>query len=259
MAGPTSDLAGRGRGLQPLRGVHDVAHRGVVAAGPQRADQHLAGVDADAHLRSRARGLGAVARRASACIRSAARTARSASSSWATGAPNRARIASPMILSTRPPNAVMSATRRSKHASTRFLTVLGVAGLGERGEPDEVGEQHGDDPALVAARPQRRARTTSRTGRPSGTMAPHDGHVMPRAYGRSTPPSTDVVRPESRHAGRTQGQLRSWRDARREVLMTMSTLTSTDPPPHPPRPRPAPSTPSRSTAAATPRSAPSTA
>ena len=46
---PDQHAARRGRGLQPVGGVHHVAHGGVVAAGPQRADQHLAGVDADAH------------------------------------------------------------------------------------------------------------------------------------------------------------------------------------------------------------------
>ena len=47
--GPTTIWPGCAVGLQALRGVHDVAHGGVVAAGPQGADEHLAGVDADAH------------------------------------------------------------------------------------------------------------------------------------------------------------------------------------------------------------------
>ena len=47
--GPPPRL-GQGGHLQPLRGVHRVAHRGVVAASPQRPDQDLAGVDPDAHL-----------------------------------------------------------------------------------------------------------------------------------------------------------------------------------------------------------------
>ena len=42
-------LPGSGRRLQPGRQVHHVAHRGVVAAGPQRTDEHLAGVDPDPH------------------------------------------------------------------------------------------------------------------------------------------------------------------------------------------------------------------
>ncbi len=59
------------------------------------------------------------------CIRNAARTARSASSSWATGAPNRATISSPTILSRRPPKSTMSATSASKQASTRRFTCSG--------------------------------------------------------------------------------------------------------------------------------------
>ena len=43
-------MAGLAELLQSLRGVHDVAHRGRVAAGAHRADEHLAAVHADAHL-----------------------------------------------------------------------------------------------------------------------------------------------------------------------------------------------------------------
>src|SRR5204862_422313 len=59
------------------------------------------------------------------CIWRAARTARSGSSSWATGAPKRAMMPSPMILSTRPPWATTSETRRSKARSIMFLTCSG--------------------------------------------------------------------------------------------------------------------------------------
>ena len=44
---PDQHASRRSRGLQAGGGVHDVAHGGVVAAGPQRADEHLARVDAD--------------------------------------------------------------------------------------------------------------------------------------------------------------------------------------------------------------------
>ena len=49
VAGPTTTWPGAAMRLQAAGDVHDVAHRRVVAAGAQRADQHLAGVDADAH------------------------------------------------------------------------------------------------------------------------------------------------------------------------------------------------------------------
>ena len=43
-------VAGGAEGLEALRGVHDVAHRGGVAAGAHRAHEHLAAVHADADL-----------------------------------------------------------------------------------------------------------------------------------------------------------------------------------------------------------------
>ena len=87
-------------------------------------------------------------------MRSAARTARSASSSWAVGAPNRATMASPMILSTRPPKASMSATSRSKQPSMRFFTCSGSRVSDSVGVADEVREEDRDDPTLVSPQPQ---------------------------------------------------------------------------------------------------------
>jgi hypothetical protein len=63
--------------------------------------------------------------RSVACMRRAARTARSGSSSWATVAPNSATMASPTILSTWPPKLVTSAANRSKHRSTMSFTRSG--------------------------------------------------------------------------------------------------------------------------------------
>ena len=59
------------------------------------------------------------------CIPSAARTARSASSSCATGAPNRAITLSPMYLSTVPPKRSTSAPSRSSERSTSDFTASG--------------------------------------------------------------------------------------------------------------------------------------
>ena len=120
--------ARRRQSLEPRRRVDDVAHRGVVGAG-HRADEHLAGVDADAHLdvADRVAVLDVLADETASvsCMRRAARTARSASSSWATGAPNRAMMASPRTLSTRPPNASISTTSGWKQDSTSRVTVSG--------------------------------------------------------------------------------------------------------------------------------------
>ena len=61
------------------------------------------------------------------CIWSPQRTARSASSSCATGAPKMATISSPTILSTRPPYAVTSDASAAKHESTSRFTCSGSA------------------------------------------------------------------------------------------------------------------------------------
>ena len=103
-------------------------------------DQHLAGVHADAHLDRTPPRRRPVRRRASACIRSAARTARSASSSWATGAPKRATMASPMILSTWPPKRGDVVRQALEAPVDQVLDLLGIAALGQRGEADQVGE-----------------------------------------------------------------------------------------------------------------------
>ena len=64
-------------------------------------------------------------------------------------------MASPTILSTRPPKAVTSATRRSKQRSTRSLTCSGSRVSLSEVKPDQVGEQDRDDAPLVGAGLQR--------------------------------------------------------------------------------------------------------
>ena len=91
-------------------------------------------------------------------------------------------MASPTILSTRPPKAGDVGGQALEAAVDQVLHLLGVAGLGQRREADEVGEQHGDDPALVATddaaawpqdgqnrAPRRRRRRTRRRSTPSRT------------------------------------------------------------------------------------------
>ena len=91
------DRAGRRDRLEPRRRVDQVAGDHALV---ERAEGHgrLAGQDARAGLDLRPE---AAARRRRA--RAPARTARSASSSWATGAPQTAMTASPMNFSTVPP------------------------------------------------------------------------------------------------------------------------------------------------------------
>ena len=98
VASPTRTVAGLGVGLDPRRRVDEVARDHALALGAE-GDRCLAGQDARAgtQLRDRARA------DAAATSSSAARTARSASSSFATGVPHTAITASPMNFSTVPP------------------------------------------------------------------------------------------------------------------------------------------------------------
>ena len=79
---------------------------------------------------------------------SAARTARSASSSCATGVPHTAMTASPMNFSITPPWRPTDLPGEVEVASQHLPRVLGVALLGGRGEPDQVDEQDGHEPSL---------------------------------------------------------------------------------------------------------------
>ena len=74
-------------------------------------------------------------------IASAARTARSGSSSCATGAPKTAITASPMNFSTVPPKRSSSARTPRVVAGEQRADVLGVEPFGPRRQADQVGEE----------------------------------------------------------------------------------------------------------------------
>ena len=189
--GPDDHLAGRAELLEALRGVHDVAHGGGVAAGAHRAHQHLAAVHADPDLH-RDLDLGGDARAASpACAARRAPPARRRPRGRS-GAPKRAMISSPTILSSRPPKSVMSATSRSKQWSTRRLTCSGSA------------------PAEIVVKPTRSAISTVTSRRssseaprrwphswqnraPAAVVAPQAGQVMGPRY-RSGPTAPSAFR-----------------------------------------------------------------
>ena len=140
--------AGIGCGLQAARGVHDIAHGGVLAPGPDRTHQHLAGVDPDAHLDL------------------VADIGRHACDGLLHAQPG----------ADRPLGVVLVGDRRTEQgddgiadhlvdpaaegldvegqpleaAVDQCLDLLRIHLLGERGEADEIGEQDGGDAALVA-------------------------------------------------------------------------------------------------------------
>ncbi len=104
----------------------------------------------------------------------AARTARSASSSWAVGAPQTAITASPMNFSTVPAVAVDDVARQVEVAAQELAGVLRVASFGEGREADEVGEQDGDQATLgdrLRGGAADRRFGDRRTGEPCATFA----------------------------------------------------------------------------------------
>ena len=164
--------AGRRQRLQPGGRVDDVAHRRVVRAG-ERADQHLAGVDADAHLDRRAGGGAALG-----------------------DVPGKA-VLHPQRRPDRPFGIVLVGDGRAEQRhdavteqlvdasaevvdvgdqpfEARFdeqLDVLRVEVLGQRGVPHEVGEHDRDDAALLG-----------RDARTSGGRAARGAEAGPRRH-----------------------------------------------------------------------------
>ena len=120
------------------------------------------------------------------CMRSPARTARSASSSWATGAPNSATMASPTTLSTRPPKSSMSSARRSKHRSTRAFTCSGSSSSERAVNPTRSAKRtvamRRWSPTITSSCPHEEQKRA-----PAGTSARHWGHCTLAVYGRRGP------------------------------------------------------------------------
>ena len=140
----------------PFTGAADWSRAAVLTTSPAtialallrpgaERDERLARVDADAELE-----LGLLVERSSRGSASAARTARSGSSSCATGAPKTAITASPMNFSTVPPKRSSSSRRRAWYGRSSAAHVLRIQLLGARREADEVGEEDRDDLALLA-------------------------------------------------------------------------------------------------------------
>ena len=101
---------------------------------------------------------------------SAARTARSESSSVATGVPQTAITASPMNFSTVPPYRSMMSARDLEVLREELARLLGVASLGRGREADEVGEEDGDEAALGRGCAQLRGRPS-----PAGALVAMSG------------------------------------------------------------------------------------
>ena len=105
---------------------------------------------------------------------SAARTARSASSSWTTGSPNTASTASPINLSMRPPYFSDDLARSLVDAAHQLANDFRIEVLGHLGVARRVGEQDRDLPPLLGAgcrraiERRRALRTETRVGKVRG-------------------------------------------------------------------------------------------
>ena len=201
------DPAGRCCALQPRRGVDDVAHRRVLGAG-QRADQHLAGVDADAHADAGAAGKAGRAdevgerrlhpqrrpHRAFGVVLVSDRRAEQGEDAVAEDLVDPAAEGGDVV------------DEQLEARVDQPLDGFGIAVLGQGREPDQIGEQHRGDPPFLGLRgrdgiPARRAepgicRNLGRTRRTQhepvsvGQIGPADGgwirqlHVRPRPDGR---------------------------------------------------------------------------
>ena len=145
--------ARRGHRLQPGRGVDDVAHRRVLGAG-QRPDEHLAGVDPDAHADVDATVGGRAGHRAGQRLLHLQPGAHRPLGIVLVGHRCAEQGEDPVTEQLVDPTAVLGdvVDQPGEAALDEPLGLLRVHELGERGEPDEIGEQHRDDaPLLVRA------------------------------------------------------------------------------------------------------------
>jgi hypothetical protein len=147
LGGVTDEHGSRGgQLLQTGRGVHDVAHRRVVGAG-HRADQDLAGVDADAQADSVVRVL--LAEVAECRLHRERRSDRPVGVVLVSDrCPEQRDDRVPEHLVDDTAVVLDVGDEPSERGVDEPLDLLGVTMLGERGEADQVGEQHGDHASL---------------------------------------------------------------------------------------------------------------
>ena len=149
--GPDDDLAGRRDRLEPARGVHDITHRRDVTA--ERADEHLAGVHADAHLqvdahpsrevRERALHLQPAAHRPLGIVLVRDRRAE-----------DRHELVADDLVDAAPVGRDVGRERTEARVDEP-LDLLGVGGLREGREADQVGEDERSRSALVGSADER--------------------------------------------------------------------------------------------------------
>ena len=180
--GADGHVAGLAELLEPLRGVHDVAHRGRVAAGSHRAHEHLAAVHADAHLHREVDLLGDA-------LHGLVHAQRGAHGSFGVVlvSDRGAEEGDDLVAD----DLVEPAAERGdvghellEAVVDEALDLLGVGARRQRGEADQVGHQHGCEAAFLERRPHALAALLAEPGpgagrRPAGGTG-HAGHVTGR-------------------------------------------------------------------------------
>ena len=190
-SGSDEHAARRGERLQPGGGVDDIPHRRVVGAG-EDADQHLAGVDADAHLDRRV-GTGLGDERGERALHPQ-------------GGPhgplgvvlvgNRGAeqgddgVAEQLVDA--PAEALDVGDEALEARLDEALDPLRIEVLGQRRVADQIGEQHGDDAPLLQravglrhGRPARRAEARPRRHRVTARTARDHRHPVQSTAGVS--------------------------------------------------------------------------
>ncbi len=200
--GADDHLAGLGRRLEPGGGVHHVAHGRVVAAGPEGADEHLAGVDPDAHAHRGADAGGLALDRALhleggphgplGVVLVGQRCAEQRHHGVADDLVDPATVGGDVV------------GQQVEASVDEVLDLLGIGRLGQRGEADQVAEDHGDDPALVRCRVQ----GVSARGTEPGALG-HRRRARRARHGRTLRRS--AARPDPRSARRAGARSRRHR------------------------------------------------
>ena len=149
---PDQHLSRFGRGLEPLRGVHDVAHRRVVAPGPQGAHQDLPRVHAHPQPHVEPQLGRGVAQRDGEPERGPHRPLGIVLMGDRGAEQRQDGVPDDLV---DPATELLDVGHQPLEAPVDdALHLLGIAVLRQGGEADDVGEQDGDHPPLIAAQPQ---------------------------------------------------------------------------------------------------------
>ena len=205
---PDQHLSRFGGGLEALRGVHDVAHGRVVAAGPQGAHQDLPGVHADPQPHVEPQVGGGLVQRVGEPERGPHRPLGVVLMGGRGTEQRQDGVPHDLV---DPAAELLDDGHQPLEAPVDdALDLLGVAVFGQGGEADDVGEQDGDHPPLVAAQLQvgtaARAEPSALGHIRAADRAGHETSVWTRLPAPRRRSQRPVDRPRPRGSG-------SWRSS----------------------------------------------